>query len=118
MAVLTSVTRQQILLKDLDVARTFISRLVGLLGRKNLGADQGLWIHDCNSIHTFFMRFPIDCVFIDDEEIVCSIKENVKPFGLVWPQWTATSVIELTAGRAKQLQIEVGEKLNVGSESP
>ncbi|HEY8269324.1 MAG TPA: DUF192 domain-containing protein [Pseudobdellovibrionaceae bacterium] len=115
MAVLKSETKNMQLISDLEVAATEWTRGKGLLGRKLLGPEQALWIRRCNSIHTFFMKFAIDCVFLDKQLRVKAIYPHVKPFRLVWPVWGATSVIEFPAGRAKQLNLEIGEQLNVGS---
>lgn len=118
MAKLSSLTKQNLLLGDLEVARGFFERGRGLLGRAGLREDQALWIHRCNSIHTFFMKFSIDCVFIDRDLKVAAIYEDVAPWRVVWPVWGASSVIEMAAGSARRLRIQVGEELHVGAESP
>lgn len=115
MAVLRSETRKQVLLGDLKVASSFVARGVGLLRHRSLGDQEGLWIHRCNSIHTFFMRFAIDCVFVDRELNVKSIRRNVGPWRMTWPIWGASSVFELPAGAADRLGIREGEKLHVGA---
>ena len=101
-------------MKDLKVAQSFGERAVGLLGHTNLESEQGMWIHRCNSIHTFFMRFAIDCVFVDRELRVVAIAENIQPWRLR-AAWTADSVFEMKAGQAKRLQIALGEELHVGA---
>lgn len=113
MAKLLSTTRQQTLIEDLEVATSFWSRAKGLLGRRGLSSEQGLWIVQGNSIHTFFMKFSIDCVFLDKKMRVVSIVENCAPGRLVLPQWGAHSVIELPSGKVKQLQLMKGEVLHV-----
>lgn len=114
-AKLFSTSRNKILLPELETARSFWSRGVGLLGRKGLNAEQGLWILWGNSIHTCFMRFTIDCVFMDRNLKVKALKKNVKPWRFVAPVWGATSVIEMSEGMIEQLEIELGEQLNVVS---
>lgn len=111
---LKSQTRNQILISDLKVATSFWARGKGLLGLKSLGAGQALWIHQCNSIHTFFMRFSIDCVFLDKELRIRKIYEDVRPFRLILPVWGAKTVIEFPAGKARDLQLQTGEALHVG----
>ncbi len=106
---------KQVLLPRLEVAEGLNARSVGLLGRADLASDTGLWIHRCNSIHTWFMRFPIDCVFVDRELRVVSIKESVGPWRFVWPQWGASSVVEVRAGVVKSWNLRQGEKLDVGA---
>lgn len=115
MATLTSKTRNSVLLGDLRIATRFWDRGRGLLGRKHLGPDEALWIHHCSSIHTFFMAFAIDCVFIDRRMRVKRIFENVRPWRLIAPVWGANSVIEMPAGAAKRLNIQLGEELHVGA---
>lgn len=105
---------QKILIPQLRIARTLRARTRGLLGTSSLPADEALWIHRCNSIHTFFMRYPIDCVFLDRDLVVRSLVEHVKPGRIVWPQWRAWSVVEMKSGRIQELGIRKGEKLDVG----
>ena len=105
---------QQVLIPQLEVARDFFSRGKGLLGRSSLGPEQGLWIHHCNSIHTFFMKFAIDCVFVNKKMAIVSICSEVVPQRLIWPQWGASSVFELPAGKARELNLRLGEVLHVG----
>ena len=60
-------TRNVVLADRAESALSFPRRLVGLLGRSELGDGEGLWIAPCNSIHTWFMRFAIDAAFVDEE---------------------------------------------------
>jgi hypothetical protein len=115
MAVLRSETRNLQLISDLKVATSEWARGKGLLGTKSLGPEEALLIPRCNAIHTFFMKFTIDCVFIDKNNRIKAIYPEVKPFRMVWPVWGAISVIEFPAGRAKELSLEVGELLHVGA---
>jgi hypothetical protein len=114
-ATLKSQTRQTELLPKVEVASRFLERGIGLLGRSKLGADEALWIHPCNNIHTFFMAFAIDCVFLDRELTVKRIVADVKPWRVIWPVWGASSVIEMSAGTASRLGLQVGERLHVGA---
>ena len=86
-----------------------ILRARGLIGRKALDADEGLYIAT-GSIHTFFMRFPIDVVFLDKENVVRSVAESVKPARILIRRG-ATGVVELRAGTCAQLNIRVGDRL-------
>ncbi|HPI40310.1 MAG TPA: DUF192 domain-containing protein [Pseudobdellovibrionaceae bacterium] len=105
----------EILISNLQVAQTFWQRGKGLLGRSSLKSDEGLWIHRCNSIHTFFMKFSIDCVFVDKNLKVKALYRDVSPSRLIPPVWGARSVFELSAGVIDQLQIQLGETLYVDS---
>lgn len=115
MASLLSKTKEQKILSDLKIAKNLWTRMKGLLGTTGLSADEGLWIHRCNSVHTFFMNYPIDCVFLDKKLKVVSTVENIKPGRLIWPQWGADSVVEMKAGQIKNLKIKSGEELHVGN---
>ena len=104
---------QQLLIPRLEIASNLWSRTKGLLGRQNLEADQAMWILRCNSVHTFFMKFTIDLVFVDRDMRVKKTFSRVKPGRIVWPVWGASSVIELSAGFLETNPIHIGDKLNV-----
>jgi uncharacterized protein len=103
------------LLTDLKIAKTFWQRSKGLLGKPELSEQEGLWIHSCNSIHTFFMKFPIDCIFLDKKMQVVAVEKNIKPGKLILPKWRASTVVEVSAGLSEKLNIKVGEQLHVGA---
>ncbi len=106
-------SQNQILLSELKVASRFKDRAVGLLSYRNLEKNEGLWIHRCNSIHTFFMRFSIDCIFLTKEKKVCRVVCRIAPWRLIWPIWTADSVIEVAAGVAEAWNLREGDVLYV-----
>ncbi len=108
----------QILVPELQVAQDLNSRTWGLMFKKDFSPSAGLLIKRCNSIHTCFMNFSIDCIFLDRNFKVVSIKENVKPWRFVLPQWGASQVVELKGGVAKGWKLQKGEVLNVGLTSP
>ncbi len=95
-------------------ADRLIPRMVGLLAMSSLAPEQALWIDRCNSIHTFFMRFPIDVVFVSRDLKVRATYENVKPWRLIFPVWNARSTIEMPIGTIRRGQIEVGDQLQCG----
>lgn len=105
---------QKVLIPQLEIAESFSSRLKGLLGRHSLPSDQGLWIQRCNSIHTFFMRFEIDCIFLDDQMRVKKVVSKLKPNSLVLPVRGAKTTVELSSGLARELNIQTGDVLHVG----
>ncbi|MBP5296859.1 MAG: DUF192 domain-containing protein [Bacteriovoracaceae bacterium] len=86
-----------IIARRVEIADNFFSRGKGLLGRSFLAPQTGLLIRPCNSIHTFFMQFPIDVIFLDGQGQVIKIQRNLAPWRLVWPSWRATQVLELPA---------------------
>jgi uncharacterized membrane protein (UPF0127 family) len=115
MAVLENNATKQTLVSNLEVATTFWTRGKGLLGRSGLLDDQALWIHHCNSIHTCFMKFAIDCVFVDKKMKVQVLRSDVRPWRVIGPFWKASSVIEMPAGTIRRLNIQVGDELYVGT---
>jgi uncharacterized membrane protein (UPF0127 family) len=92
------------------VADRMLSRMKGLLGRKDLATGEGILIRPAPSIHTFFMRFPIDVVFLSRQGEVLKIAEHVAP-------WRARScrhsyaVLELAAGEAGRCGLAVGDRI-------
>ncbi len=104
----------EILFSDLKIARTSVERNRGLLGHAPLQDSEAMLIERCRWIHTFFMPFAIDCVYVDRRLQVVSIVENMRPGRLGWPQWRARSVVEMAAGAARRLNFQVGEELHVG----
>ncbi len=77
------------------VARTFRERAKGLIGTKDLPPGEGLLIERCNAIHTFFMSFPIDAVFLDKHDNVVKTVRGIRPWRfLVWGGWRARKVLE------------------------
>ncbi|MBO7720914.1 MAG: DUF192 domain-containing protein [Kiritimatiellae bacterium] len=83
---------------EAEVAETFFERAKGLIGRRGLGRGRGLLIPRCNCIHTLFMRFPIDAVFLDRGGGVVKTVRNIRPWRFwVWGGWRASSVLETEA---------------------
>lgn len=80
------------------VASTFSERARGLIGTKSLGPDEGMLILRCNAIHTFFMGFPIDAIFLDRNDRVVKTVRNIRPWTFfVWGGWRAVKVLERAA---------------------
>jgi uncharacterized protein len=98
---------------QLAIAESFWQRGRGLLGRSRLEANEALWIKPCNNIHTFFMKFAIDCVFVDSKMEIKSIAKSVVPFRFVGPYWKSSSVIEMPSGLAEMKNLKIGDQLYV-----
>jgi uncharacterized protein len=92
------------------VAATALRRLRGLLGRKCLGAGEGLLLRPASSIHTLFMRFPIDVVFLDRELEVVKVVPELGPWRLAFGRG-ARYALELGSGEAARRGIAAGERL-------
>jgi len=100
------------LIPELIIADTFWKRSIGLMGRPSLKAGLGLLLRPCNSIHTCFMRFSIDVIFLDVQNRVVRIRSNVKPWRMVWGGWKTHSVIEVQSGWLKPFP-NVGERVEI-----
>ena len=80
------------------VARTFRERARGLIGRRSLPPDTGMLIERCGAIHTFFMKFPIDAVFLDGKGGIVKTVRNIRPWRFcVWGGFRARRVLEVAA---------------------
>ena len=96
------------------VAESPLTRLRGLLGRDGLEPGEGLLLRPASAVHTYFMRFPIDVVFLDRALVVLSITDAVDP-------WRATSrrgakaVLELPAGETSRRGLAVGDQLTLAA---
>ena len=101
----------------LEMAEGFLERSHGLLGREGLSGLGGLVIEWCGSIHTFFMRFPIDVVFLRADGSVRKVCHGVKPWRFAMAPFARTTV-ELRAGAARETGIEVGQVLEFRSTGP
>jgi uncharacterized protein len=95
----------------LEIANTFWTRFCGLMLRRSLAQGQALWIRPSNGVHTFWMRFAIDVIFLDREMRVVKLVENLRPFRLTMPKGTARSVIELPAHTIAQAGVRLGDQL-------
>jgi hypothetical protein len=93
------------------VARSLRDRTVGLLGTADLPTGEGVWIERSPSIHMFFMRFPIDAVFVDRGGQVVRVVERLRPWRIVAWVRGARDCLEMPAGAARAAGIEVGDQL-------
>jgi uncharacterized protein len=99
------------------VADSFWTRLRGLLGRKELSASEGLLIRPAGSVHTLFMRFPIDVVFLDREDAVVKLVPGLRPSRLASAR-RARRVLELSDGVCARNGLAVGERLELVPGAP
>jgi uncharacterized membrane protein (UPF0127 family) len=99
-----------VLANRLEVAGSGATRTKGLLGRDGLNAGGGLWIVPCESVHTFFMRFAIDLVYLDRKNKVKKVRSAVGPWR-VSACLTAHSVLELPAGTVRDTLTKAGDTL-------
>ncbi|MBZ5620595.1 MAG: DUF192 domain-containing protein [Acidobacteriia bacterium] len=105
-------TRNTVLAETADLADTSAKRRTGLLKHERLDPGEGLWIVPCESVHTFFMRFPIDLVYLDKHRKVRKVRHRVPPWRLSACLF-AHSILELPAGTLEQSGTQVGDELTV-----
>jgi uncharacterized membrane protein (UPF0127 family) len=90
------------------VAATPLARMRGLLGRRSLPSGQGILLRPAASIHTLFMRFSIDAVFLDDDLRVVGISPDLRPWRAAAKRGSH-AVLELTAGECARRGLAVGD---------
>ncbi len=108
----TNRTRQRVLGDRVTEARRFGERFLGLMGRRHLPVGEGLLIRPCNSIHTFFMRIPIDVAFLDGEGRIVRLYRALPPWRATPIHFKAKSVLELPAGVLAGSRTEEGDTLS------
>jgi uncharacterized protein len=95
---------------DLRFAASFLDRLLGLIF-KNLKKGHGFAIKNCNSIHTFWMRYRIDVVFLDKNNGIIKLYENLKQFRMTPLIKGASCVIEFPEFTIKGSSLKMGDKM-------
>lgn len=86
-----------ILANDVYIAKTTKERMLGLMFSKKIVQGDSLWIRPCNSIHTFFMNYSIDAIFLDKSLKIIKVYRNLRPWRITPILWRAKSVLELEA---------------------
>lgn len=99
------------LVEELHLALGAGSRLRGLLGRSGLSEGEGMLLRPCRGIHTLFMRFAIDVLFLDDQGRVVALREELVPWRLTPLVADAEAVLELPAGTAARAGVTLGTRL-------
>lgn len=106
-------TQNKLIADDAKMADNFITRSVGLLSRKSISSDEALVIKPCCSIHTFFMRFAIDVLFVEKNGEIAALYENVQPWRILPIHLKSYYVIELAALQISAKNISVGETIDI-----
>lgn len=97
-----------VLAREVELAQSFKQRLVGLMFRKSLPAGAALLLDPCNMVHTCFMRFNMDALFLDKDGRVLHVTENMKPWRQSPLVWGAKTTLELPGG-ALDGRVEKGQ---------
>lgn len=104
--------QNNVISSNIELASTMASRLIGLMFRKAPRNSDGLLLHPCNSIHTFFMRYSLDIVFLSKKNEVVKVIRNLKPWRMTFIYFKANKTLELPAGKLP-LGIKEGDFLEV-----
>lgn len=107
----TNKNRNTLLAANAARADSFVTRFKGLMGVATLPAGEGLHITPCNSVHTFFMKIPIDVLFLDASQQVVDVAHAMAPWRVSPVYFSAKSVLELPAGTAAATGTETGDTL-------
>lgn len=101
----------RVVVPRLREARGPAGRALGLMFRRDLPRGEGLWLRPCGSVHTWFMRFPIDLVFLDGDAAVVRVLRGVRPWRLAFGGRGARSVIEVRSGWLAEDDVRPGDRL-------
>lgn len=101
----------QVLAWDTEEALSFMRRLKGLMFTKNLPFGSALHIRPCKSVHTYFMKYSIDVLYLDSDQRIIGMEENLQPGYIGRRHSNTVSVIELPSGRIRETETEVGHTI-------
>jgi uncharacterized membrane protein (UPF0127 family) len=108
-----NVSKALVIASDLKEAVGFFQRFVGLMGKRRLEKNEGLWMARCRAIHTFWMKFPLDVVFLDKDLIVKKTVTGLRPFRPVVSCRHADGVLELPEGTIERARIQIGDRVEI-----
>ncbi len=103
----------KVLANNVEIAGNFTKRLKGLLGRTGLNRGESMILYPCSSIHTYFMNFPIDVLFINRDAVVLKTIENMKPYKISPLIKESYMVVELPAGCLSATGTTAGHHLEI-----
>jgi uncharacterized protein len=108
-------TRETFVATQAEVADSYFTRLVGLLGRTKRWAQlgRGLWIVPSRGVHTIGMLFPIDLIFLGRDKEVVHVEEHVRPFRISRVSLKATSVLELPPHTIYHSRTQIGDQFEI-----
>jgi uncharacterized membrane protein (UPF0127 family) len=110
---LRNTSNAQVVAASVEVALTRAARRRGLLGRDRLEPGRAMLIAPCSSIHTWFMRFPIDVIFVARDGRVVKTRAAMPPWRLA-VALGAYAVVELPPGAIAKALVRVGDRLALG----
>lgn len=108
MKTLSLCSNTNVILEMVSLTESPFERMRGLLGRQSLPVGHAMWFNPCRSIHTFFMQFSIDLIFLDREMVVTDLRFDVKPWNAVIGAKGCYSVLEVQSGWIDQERLTKG----------
>lgn len=103
----------QLLAEQAILASSFSQKLLGLMGKAQLLENEALILPQCKIVHSFFMKFPIDLIFCDQENKIVLLQENFKPWKISKFSLLTNYIIELPAGKIKATECSLGNYLKL-----
>jgi uncharacterized membrane protein (UPF0127 family) len=107
----TNATRGTVVGQRIRVAESGLTRIVGLLGERELQPGDGLLIVPSQGVHTLGMRFPIDIAVLDNDWRIIAIRRDMRPFRMTRVFWKAAAVLELPSGMLESTSTLVGDSI-------
>ena len=108
-----NLTKQTWLATKVRKADNFLTRLVGLLKRTQLGPEEALWLMPSKGIHTIGMKFPIDVVFLTKDNQVVGLMSGLAPYRISAVHFRGYSVLELPNGTIRKSRTELGDQFEI-----
>ncbi|UCZ53151.1 DUF192 domain-containing protein [Bacillus shivajii] len=108
-----NLSNENVLASDVKQAYSFLKRLKGLMFTKELGSGKAIHLKPCRSVHTFFMNYAIDVIYLGEGNKVVAINENLQPNKAGKHYKYARSVVELPVGTVSHSQTKVGDVLSI-----
>jgi len=115
---ISNLTRNTVIASRIEIAQNPWARMKGLLGVRDLPPGEALIITHCQSIHMFFMKFPIDVIFCDSQNKVIGLCERLKPFCLSPIFFKASYAIELPPGSIATSKTQIGDQIKFSAQQP
>lgn len=104
---------EQVIASRVDLAGSFALRLKGLLGKKRLLPGEGLWLRPCTRIHTWFMAFPLDVLYLDQAGKILDYSLGLPP-GKIGPRVKGCAqVLEVGIGTIRKHSLKKGQQLRI-----
>lgn len=108
-----NLTKQCSLVERLEIPRTLFGRMRGLLGRSQFNAGDGILFTSNRCVHTFFMGYPIDVIFVDQNYRVVKLCPQLLPYRLSPIAWSAKHTLELPVGTIAKTGTTVNDQLKL-----